>query len=399
MTSKTHFISREFPTLADGKLIYLDSAATSLKPHSVIDAMTDFYRHHYATVHRTVYELGLFATKLYQDTKQKTADFIHAESSDEIIYTKNATEALNLLSFSLSREILKEGDEILLSVMEHHSNIVPWQAAAKMAKAKIVYVDVTCHGSLDLEDFERKYSDRTKIVSLCHVSNVLGTINPIHDIAKIIRRKNAIFILDGAQAVCHLPIDVQNLDVDFYVFSAHKMYGPTGIGVLWGKKRHLQTLPPFLMGGDMVSHVSLEKTLFQEAPLKFEAGTPPIVEAIGLQAAIDFLGRRDPLTCKPVYDVLYEGLCSRENVHIIGAHTDKVPIISFHVDGVHAMDLGSYLGIKNIAIRTGSLCAQPLINRFGYTSLSRISLGIYNTLEDIEQFFVQFDKALQYLQH
>ena len=385
-------VREDFPMLKkmmNGRnLIYLDTAATSQKPQSVIDAIHTFYSAEYGTVHRAIYELAAHSTEMYSNVRTKVQQFIGARGEEEIIFTRGTTESINLVAHSYGRTFLEEGDEIIISEMEHHSNIVPWQLLAKEKGLKLKYIPMTLEGELRLDIFKELLSERTKLVSVAHVANATGTINPIEEIISIAHKAGARVLIDGAQAASHIPLNVEALDVDFYAFSGHKIYGPTGIGVLYGRRELLNEMPPFIGGGDMIETVTMEESTFQNPPLRFEAGTPSIAEVIGLGAAIDYI---ESLGRENIQEWLghlmahaTEKLLNVSGLKIIGTAKKKGPIISFLLDDLHPLDLGTLLGLKGIAIRTGHLCAQPALARFGVKSLARISLGIYNTLTDID---------------
>ncbi|NGX30871.1 MAG: Cysteine desulfurase [Chlamydiae bacterium] len=373
-----------FPQLENTDLIYLDSAATTLKPKVMIDAITQFYAHEYGTVHRGVYQLCQKATTLYQDARQTIKDFIHAESEDEIIVTKNTTEAINLVASTF----IKPKDHILITEIEHHSNIVPWQLVCQKIGATLDVVRVLDSGDLDLEDLEKKLKKHPKLFSLAHISNTIGTKHPIHQICKLCHAHNTHVLIDAAQSIANTSIDVQQIDCDFLCFSGHKMYGPTGIGILYGKKELLNAMPPFLGGGDMIESVTNTHTTFGPLPLKFEAGTPPIAEMIGLKAAIDFIKthKTESLT-----NYALEKLQTVDGIKILGAPRERGELISFVHEKYHPLDIATLLDTKNIAIRSGHLCAMPALKRFFLDRACRISFGLYNTKEDIDQ----FSKALK----
>lgn len=385
-------VREDFPMLKkmmNGRhLIYLDTAATSQKPQSVIDAIHTFYSAECGTVHRAIYELAAHSTEMYSNVRTKVQQFIGARGEEEIIFTRGTTESINLVAHSYGRTFLKEGDEIIISEMEHHSNIVPWQLLAKEKGLKLKYIPMTLEGELRLDVFKELLSERTKLVSVAHIANATGTINPIEEIIALAHEAGAKVLIDGAQAASHIPLNVEALDVDFYAFSGHKIYGPTGIGVLYGRRELLNEMPPFIGGGDMIETVTMEESTFQDPPLRFEAGTPSIAEVIGLGAAIDYIESLGRENIQEWLDHLMahatEKLLHVSGLKIIGTAKKKGPIISFLLDDLHPLDLGTLLGLKGIAIRTGHLCAQPALARFGVKSLARISLGIYNTLTDID---------------
>jgi cysteine desulfurase / selenocysteine lyase len=389
-------VREQFPILREeihGKsLIYLDNAASAQKPLAVLDEMNRYYEHRHANVHRGVHHLSERATEAYEAARLKVQKFLNAPCLREIIFTKGCTEAINLVAHSFGRRHLKPGDEVVVSWMEHHSNIVPWQMICEERGAVLRVVGVTDAGVLRFDEFDRILSPRTKIVALAHVSNALGTINPVK---KLIEHAHALGIpvlLDGAQAAPHLPIDVQALDVDFYAFAGHKIYGPTGIGVLFGKAEHLELMPPYQGGGDMIQTVRFEKTTYNELPYKFEAGTPPIAEAIGLGAAIDFILELGLGNIAAHEHALLEYATARlieiPGVRIIGSAPDKAAVISFVVDNppLSALDVGTKLDLEGIAIRTGHHCCMPLMERFGIPGTARASFAVYNTMEEVDVF-------------
>lgn len=371
-------------------LIYFDSAATAQKPVQVIDAIDSFYRKEYGTVHRAVYELAVIATDKYQKTREKAQKFLHAATPQEIIFTRGTTESINLVAYSFGKKFIKPKDEILITEMEHHSNIVPWQMLCEERGAHLKVVPFNDQGVLDLESYRRLLSPRTKLVACAHVSNVLGTVNPLKEIIQLAHAEGAKVLVDGAQSAPHLPVNVQELDADFYVFSGHKLYGPTGIGILYGKEALLEELPPYQGGGDMIETVTFEKTTYNVLPMKFEAGTPLIAEVMGLGAAIDFL---ELISLESIHEheqALLNHLADQLKdipwIRLIGTAPEKGGIVSFMVEGVHPLDIGTMLDLKGIAIRTGHLCAQPALRHFGFSSIARASFGLYNTLEEVDQF-------------
>lgn len=379
------FKRSDFPMLQKKGLIYLDSAATSLKPSSVIDAMSQFYQNSYATVHRTAYALSLEATARYNEAREKVQKFLNAASSDEIVFTRGTTEGLNLIAHCYP---IQAGDEIIISGQEHHSNIVPWQLLCERKGARLKVIPLTEDGQIDLQAFEALLSPRTKLVSIVHVSNVLGIINPIEKIIVEARKVGAKVVIDAAQSAVHLPLDVQKMDCDFLVFSSHKLYGPTGVGVLYGKKELLQMMPPYHGGGDMVKTVTFEKTTYQDPPLRFEAGTPMIAEVIGLGAALDYLNSHSRDAVMQYEHRLIEQLLESlpPEVQVLGPKNGRTSLITMHVPGVHALDLATFLDLKGIAVRSGHLCAQPLLKHFGLNAALRVSIAPYNTEEEISHF-------------
>ena len=386
-------LKRDFPMLTkktETPLVYLDTAATAQKPRAVIDAICRFYKEEYATVHRAVYKAAEKATTLQSEVRRGLSRFINAKHAEEIVFTKGTTESINLVAHSFAKRFIKVGDEILISEMEHHANIVPWHLVCQERGAVLKIIPITDLGEIDFPTFQSLLNPKTKLVSLCHVANTTGTINPIKKIALEAHQVGAKVLVDGAQAASKMPIDMQALDADFYAFSGHKLYGPTGIGVLYGKKALLEALPPFLGGGDMIESVTLEKTEFQPPPLKFEAGTPPIAQIVGLGAAIDYVQsvgmKKIHAWEQQLLSYATEKLLQVEGVQIYGRAPQKGGIISFTLDGVHPLDLGTLLGEKGVAIRTGHLCAQPLLKRFGVEALARLSFGLYTTYEEIDRF-------------
>ena len=373
------------------KLIYFDSASTTQKPKEVLEALDLFYKKLNSNVHRGVHFLSQQATELFEKTREKVRKFINARSSKEIIFVRGTTEAINLAAYTFGKKFIKQGDEILVSEMEHHSNIVPWQIVSQERGAKLKVIPITDQGELNLKEFEKLLTEKTKIVALTHISNVLGTINPIKKIIKLAHEKRIPVLVDGAQAASHLKIDVQDLDCDFYAFSGHKMYGPTGIGILYGKKELLEELPPWQGGGDMIKRVSFEKTIYQDLPFKFEAGTPDIAGVVGLGAAIDYLQKIGMKKIqKHEKELLKYGqklIGSIPGVRIIGQAKDKIGVISFILTNnlVHPHDIGTFLDREGIAIRTGHHCCQPLMKRFGIEACCRVSFGIYNKKDEINK--------------
>ena len=392
-------IRNQFPILnqeVHGKpLIYLDSAASAQKPLAVLDAMDHYYRHDNANVHRGAHTLGDRATFNFEGARDTVQKFINAKARHEIIWTKGTTEAVNLIANGLSHT-LKAGDEIIVSRMEHHANIVPWQMAAERCGAIIRVIDINAQGELDLEQFSGLLNERSKVLALTHVSNVLGTINPVKSIIKQAQAYGLITVIDGAQAVPHFQVDVQDLDCDFYVFSSHKLFGPTGLGVLYGKTEHLEALPPYQGGGEMIERVSFEGTTYNVLPYKFEAGTPSISEAIGLAAAIDYFTQLD----REAIENHEQALLARAHtlaknipgMRIIGTAAQKVPVMSFEIKGLHPSDIGTLLDQQGIGIRTGHHCAMPLMEHFKLPGTARASFAFYNTLDEVDQFFAALAK-------
>lgn len=373
------------------RLIYLDSAATSHKPQCVIDALTHFYAQDYATVHRAIYRPSLKATEQYNQARETVARFLNARP-EEIVFTRGTTAAINLVAQSYACHFLKPGDEILITEMEHHSNLVPWQMAAQKTGATLRYIPMNEQGLLE---WQGQITPQTKLVALAHISNVTGTINPVREIIQAAHAVGAKVLLDGAQAAPHLPIDVQSLDCDFYAFSGHKCFGPSGVGVLFGKYELLEQMPPVEGGGDMIERVELYQTTYQAPPLRFEAGTPLIGPVIALKTALEFVERtRQPDTLLPLATKYLKQI---PRLKIIGEAPEKGPILTFHIEGVHPLDLATWLDLKHIAIRSGHLCAQPLLRKFGLQAAARASFALYNTPQEVEQFAEELSKAIPQL--
>jgi cysteine desulfurase/selenocysteine lyase len=385
-------IRAEFPILqrqVNGKpLVYLDSAASAQKPRAVIGAMTHAMEHSYANVHRGLHTLANETTEAYEAARKSVARFIGADPT-EIVFTKGGTEAINLVASGLGAS-LKAGDEIVLSEMEHHANIVPWHFLRERLGVVLKFTPVTDDGRLDVEAFQGLLTERTKVVALTHMSNVLGTVNPVAELVRMAHAAGALVLLDGCQAIVHQPIDVKALDVDFYVFSGHKLYGPTGIGALYGKAERLAALPPYQGGGEMIGHVSLEAITYADPPHRFEAGTPPILEAIGLGAAIEWLSGLDRAAVAAheasLYDHVRERLAGANWLRVLGEAPGKGAILSFTVDGAHAHDVAQILDKYGVAVRAGTHCAEPLMRRFGLTSSARASFALYNTHDEADSF-------------
>mgnify|MGYP001262415514 FL=1 len=390
---------RKFPIFKESDLIYLDNASTTHKPLNVIDCVNNVYAEANANVHRAIYNLGDKSTRLYEDSRKKVSQFINANSPKEVIFTSGATESLNLLAYSLSHD-LNEDDEILITEMEHHSNIVPWQLIAKKTKAKIRSIPLLENGELDLSESDSLFNQKTKIVSVTHMSNVLGTINPLKRLSNLAHKIGAKFIVDGAQGVPHMKVNLKQIDCDFYVFSGHKMLGPTGIGVLWGKYELLNDMEPFLGGGEMINSVTLEESTWNEVPYKFEAGTPNFVQAIGLGEAINYLEDLDMKSIedyeKELTKFALEELNKVENIKLHGSAENRGGVISFTLKDIHSLDLAQFLNEDNIAIRVGHHCAQPLLKKLGETSTARISFYLYNDDSDIIKLCKTLKKVQSY---
>ena len=386
-------IRRDFPvlkqTINDHPLVYLDNAATTQKPQSVIDAMNDYYTHNNANVHRSVHALGVRITQQFEAAREKVQRFINANFSRECIFVRGTTEAINLVAQSFVTPRILPGEEILITYMEHHSNIVPWQMVCKKTGAKLQVAPISLKGEILLDEFEKKLSNNTKFVAINYVSNALGTINPVKEMIEMAHAHGAIVLLDGAQATAHLPIDVQALGCDFYAFSGHKMYGPTGIGVLWGREHLLDSMAPYQGGGEMINYVTFEATEYAPLPHKFEAGTPNIAGVIGLAAALDYLWSLDmeAIAAYEAHLLNYatDAVQSVKGFNLIGTANKKIPIISFVHGKIHAHDIGTILDSEGIAIRSGHHCAMPLMNFFEVAATTRISLSFYNTEAEIDQ--------------
>lgn len=385
-------LKNDFPILQcrnRGKpLVYLDTAASCQKPRAVIDAMSHFYLHDYANVHRGIYELSERSTRLYEQAREQVKSFINASVAEEIVFVRGVTEAINLIAQSYGRTNWQAGDEVILSTMEHHSNIVPWQLLREQIGIEIKVIPINDAGALDLEVFSQLFSPRTKLVALTHASNVLGTLNPVAEITAIAHTHDVPVLLDGAQAVPHIPVDVQAIDCDFYVFSAHKMYGPTGVGVLYGKKSLLDTMPPYQGGGNMIETVSFSTVTYAPCPQKFEAGTPDIAGVIGLNAAILYLQEIGMQHIRAQDETLLayaeNELMNIPGLHILGVAKPKVSVVSFVLEGVHPHDLGTVLDHEGIAVRAGHHCAMPLMERLQVPATLRASFGIYNDESDVD---------------
>jgi cysteine desulfurase / selenocysteine lyase len=385
-------VRRDFPILGrkihGKKLVYLDNAATSQKPQVVIDAISRYYEQGNANIHRGVHFLSEHATEAHETARRTVQQFLNAGHAHEIIFVRSATEAINLVAHTYGRVQVRAGDEVLISAMEHHSNIVPWQMLCEEKRAHLKVIPINDQGELLMDEYEKLLGPRTKIVAVTHVSNALGTVNPLRRIIEIAHGRNVPVLVDGAQAVPHLKVDVQSLDCDFYVFSGHKVYGPTGIGVLYGKAALLDVMPPYQGGGDMISSVTFEKTTYNKLPFKFEAGTPNVGGAIGLGAAIQYLNGlgMDNVAAyeREVLAYATEAISAIDGVRLIGTAKDKASVLSFVLEGVHPHDIGTILDQEGIAIRTGHHCAQPVMQRFGVPATARASFALYNTKEEAD---------------
>lgn len=396
-------IRKDFPILSRevyGKpLVYLDNSATTQKPRIVVDAIANEYYSENANVHRGVHFLSQQATELHESARTKIAKFLNASSPSEIVFTRGATEGLNLVASSFGEAFLKEGDEVIISAMEHHSNIVPWQLLEMRKGIKIKVIPITEDGELRVDEYEKLFDERTKLVSVTHVSNVLGTVNPVKELATIAHSHNVPILIDGAQSVPHIKVDVRDMDCDFYAFSGHKIYGPTGIGALYGKAEWLEKLPPYQGGGEMIKNVHFGHTEFEDAPLKFEAGTPDYVGSHSLATAIDYvegLGLDNIAAHEhELLEYATKRLESIPGMRIFGKAKNKSAVISFVVGNIHPLDLGTLLDRLGIAIRTGHHCAQPLVESLGVQSVARASFGLYNTLKEVDALFNGIERVMK----
>ncbi len=385
-------LKRKFPIFQKHPdLIYFDSAATTHKPKQVIDALSKFYAEDYGTVHRAIYQSAIKATEQYHATRETARAFLNAKEVDEIIFTKGTTDALNLVAQSFG-SFLSPGDEILITQMEHHSNIVPWQMIAQKTGATLLFIPSDPRGVLQ---WEGSITKNTKIVAVAHMSNVTGTIHPIRQMADAAHLVGAVIVVDGAQAAPHLPIDVQALDADFYAFSGHKCYGPTGVGILYGKAALLKKMPPVQGGGDMIERVEMGRSTYQDPPLRFESGTPNIADVIALKSALDFIQEvGKDVICAHEHKLYTQVLQGLPNVRILGEAPDKGPILTFVIPGKHPLDIATFLDCKKIAVRSGHLCAQPILRFFGVDAALRISFGIYNTEDDVKSLLQGLQEAM-----
>ena len=395
-------IRKDFPILNkkvnNNKLVYFDNAATTQKPNIVIDSLSNYYRNYNSNIHRGVHTLAEKATQEFEETRSFVKDFINAKSENEIIFTRGATEGINLISSSYCRGFLKKGDEIIISEMEHHSNIVPWQMISKEMGLKLKTISITKSGEIDLDNLKSLLNNKTKFLSIVFISNTLGTINPIKKIVKICRNYDIKCLIDGAQASAHTIVDVQELDCDFYVFSAHKMYGPTGVGVVYGKENILEKMPPYMGGGEMIKDVSFKETSFNKLPYKFEAGTPNIGDVIGFKESINYINNigRDIIEDyeNTLRDYTKNKLQKVDGLNIVGTANNKIGIFSFTIDKVHYFDLGLLLDAKGIAIRTGHHCTQPLMEKYHLDGTARLSLALYNTKDEVDYFIESLNKII-----
>ena len=396
-------LKSDFPTLKQkingNELVYLDNAATTQKPEKVIKALESYYRSINSNIHRGVHTLSVRATDAYEEARSKVAAFVNAENREEIIFVRGATEAINLVANSYVRPILKEGDQIIISQMEHHANIVPWQIICEQRKAELKIIPMNEKGELLIEEIEGMISEKTKFISINHVSNSLGTVNRIEDVIKVAHDNNIRIMIDGAQAVQHLSVDLMKLNADFYCFSGHKIYAPTGIGVLYGKKELLGKMPPYQGGGDMIKSVTFEKTVYNDIPNRFEAGTPNIAGVIGLGTAIDYLvsigieniAKHE----KELLDYATQEIIKIEEVRIIGNAIEKASVLSFVIEGIHPHDIGTIMDKQGVAIRTGHHCTQPTMDFYGVPATARASFAIYNTKKDVNALINSVKKTIE----
>ena len=398
-------IRQQFPILnreVKGKpLVYFDNAATSQKPQSVIEALVNYYTTNNANIHRGIHTLAEEATAAFEATRDAVQQFIHAASREEIIFTRGTTEGINLVAYTWGRQNIKAGDEIIISTMEHHSNIVPWQLLCEEKGAALKIIPINDKGELLVDGYKKLLNPKTKLVSIVQVSNALGTINPVKQIIDTAHEAGAVVLIDGAQSTVHLDIDVQLMDCDFFVFSAHKLYGPTGMGVLYGKKHLLEMMPVFHGGGEMIKEVTFEKTTYNDLPYKYEAGTPNIADAIAFKAALDFISQTGKERIRRHEEELLhyatKQLQQIPGLKIIGTAKEKVSVVSFVIDNFHPQDIGILLDNRGIAVRTGHHCTQPLMNRFGITGTVRASFALYNTKEEIDELIAGLQKTIKML--
>lgn len=398
-------IRKHFPLLnreVKGKpLVYLDNAATSQKPQVVIDALVNYYTDYNANVHRGIHTLAEEATMAFERTRDAAQQFINGESREQVIYTRGTTEGINLVAYTWGRQNIKEGDEIIVSTIEHHSNIVPWQILCEEKGAKLKVIPINPNGELLMEEFKKLLSSKTKLVAIGHASNALGTINPVKRIIDEAHKIGALVLVDGAQSTVHLDIDVQELDCDFFVFSSHKLYGPTGIGILYGKRHLLESMPPFQSGGEMIKEVTFEKTTYNDLPYKFEAGTPNIADTIAFKAALDFVNDvgKEKIR-RHEEELLAYATAQLEQIpglRVIGKAKEKVSVISFVIDGMHPQDIGILLDNRGIAVRTGHHCAEPCMRFFEIPGTVRASFAMYNTKEEVDELVKGLEKAIKML--
>jgi len=398
-------IRQQFPILSrevKGKpLIYFDNAATSQKPQAVIDALVNYYTNYNANVHRGIHTLAEEATQAMEKSRDAAREYINAESREQIIFTRGTTEGINLVAYSWGRQNIKAGDEIIISSLEHHSNIVPWQILCEEKGASLKVIPITSKGELLIHEYKNLLSPKTKLVAVNHASNALGTINPVKEIVEAAHGVGAVVLIDGAQSAVHLDIDVQDMDCDFFVLSSHKMYGPTGVGVLYGKEKLLEAMPPFQGGGEMIKEVTFEKTTYNDLPYKFEAGTPNIADVIAFKAAVEFLNQLGKANIRKHEEELLKYATKKlkeiPGVRIVGEADEKLSVISFVVEGLHPQDIGILLDNRGIAVRTGHHCTQPLMNCFGISGTVRASFAVYNTKEEVDELVIALQKAIKML--
>lgn len=400
MQEKTQTVwpyKKDFPIFDNSDLVYLDSAASAQKPRVVLRAMNDFYETSYSNIHRGTCSLAVHATNLYEKTRQRVADFIRTQPGN-IIFTKGATDAINMVAGGIGQS-LKPGDEVLVSIAEHHANFVPWQQVCLKSGATFKVFGVLSDGRIDMQDFQSKLSPRTKMVAVTQLSNVLGVVNPVKQMTDLAHQAGALVLVDGAQSIAHMPVDVEDLNSDFFVFSSHKIYGPTGTGVLYGKRQALENLPPYQFGGDMVKEVTVQKTTFAELPARLEAGTTPFVEVAGMGVAIEYIrtiGMEKIASYEQTLtDVLMDELRKIPHIDLLGT-AEKSGIVSFNIKEIHPNDLAFVLAKQNICVRVGHHCAMPIHECFGKTASVRVSFGIYNTQKDVELFMTALKKALSF---
>jgi len=369
-------------------LVYLDNAATTQKPLQVIKTLEEYYTRTNSNIHRGVHILSQKATDQYEEVREKVRNYINAPKTREVIFLRGTTEAINLVAATWGNKNIKTGDEIIISEMEHHSNIVPWQLLCQRTGAVLKIIPINHNGEINIEEYKKLLSPKTRLVSVVHASNTLGTINPVKEITQLAHQKGAIVLIDGAQAIQHFKVDIQDIGCDFYTFSGHKLYGPTGIGILWGKEQHLENMPPWQAGGDMILSVTFENTIYNQIPYKFEAGTPNIADTIALGTAIDYINQLGIQNIEQYENQLYQytqqKLLAIPQVTLIGTAPKKAGVFSFKLDAVHPHDVGTIMDLEGIAIRTGHMCTQPIMQKFGVPALSRISLAFYNTKHEID---------------
>lgn len=398
-------LRNEFPILhqqVNGRdLVYFDNAATSQKPKAVIDALIGYYTGFNANIHRGIHTLAEKATKAYEETRKAAQQFVNAKSEEEIIFTRGVTESINLVAATYGRAFVKAGDEIIISGLEHHSNIVPWQIVAEEKGAAIKVIPVFDNGELDIDAFRKLLSSKTRVVSVNHASNSLGTINPVKEIVRLAHEAGAVVLIDGAQAGAHLPIDVQDMDCDFYCLSSHKMYGPTGTGILYGKKELLEKMPPYQGGGEMIRDVTFEKTTYNDLPYKYEAGTPNIADVVAYKAAFDFitfLGKENIAAHEhELLQYATKTIGSLKGVRLVGTAKEKVAVVSFVVEGIHHFDIGQMLDARGIAVRTGHHCTQPLMTQYCIEGTVRASFAVYNTKKEIDQLVEGLERIINFM--